>query len=267
MLKEQLLAESKTIDTEIKLDNIFESVDLTESVKEQFQTVFETSVKKHALALAESHINDIAEKAEEKVEEEVEKKTKEKEEKLKETCDKFFEHLATEWLTKNEVPIEKGIKADLFESMFTNLKTIFVEHNVILPEQSVDIVAELEDELQESKDTASSLFTQLQESKSQTVELKRTMMTEKAVADLTESQKEKVSNLIEGVEFDDRYEEKLNAMVEMAKTKTAEKPIVENAGMTQLDEGLNYQAGAKPAEKPVVSKNPMMDRYVAASSI
>lgn len=261
MLKDQLLAESKTIDTEIKLDGIFEGVELTESTKSKFEIVFAESVKKRALQLAESHIKDIAEKADEKVEDEVEKKTKEKEEKLKETCDKFFEHLATEWLKENTVAIDRSIKADLFESIMVGMKGLFVDHNVIIPESAVDVVAELEESLEETKTEASKLFDQLQESKAETVALKRSTMLEKATVGLTESQKEKVSDLIEGVEFDDKFEAKLTAMVEMAQVKATtvpqkEAPIVENLNFKP--EPLVENAKTAPSE------DPEMDMYVSA---
>ena len=65
MLKDQLLSEAQEIDASVELDSIFESVELSEDVKSKFSTVFESTVKKHAIALAESHINAIAEKADE----------------------------------------------------------------------------------------------------------------------------------------------------------------------------------------------------------
>ena len=265
MLKEQLLAESKQIDTEIKLDGIFEGVELTESVKSQFEIVFAESVKKRALELAESHIQSIAEKAEEKVEEEVEKKTKEKEEKLKETCNKFFAHLATEWLKENALPVDKGIKADLFDSVMVGMKGLFVEHNVIVPEEGVDIVAELEAEMQESKDVASKYFEQLQEQQKENIELKRDAVLKEATLGLTESQKEKVEKLIEGTEFDEKYEGKLIAMVEMAKIKSTTVPAKEQP--KPLTENLNFQGDEKPAEQPTKVVDPMMAQFVQAANL
>ena len=55
MLKELLMTEAKTIDASVALDSIFESVQLSPEAKANFSTVFEATVKKHAVALAESH--------------------------------------------------------------------------------------------------------------------------------------------------------------------------------------------------------------------
>ena len=71
MLKEQLLAEAQNLDTPVELDSIFESVELSDEVKANFTTVFEQAVKANAVKLAESHINQIAERSDELVEAQV----------------------------------------------------------------------------------------------------------------------------------------------------------------------------------------------------
>lgn len=264
MLKQQLLEEAKNIDASVKLDGIFESVELSENVKEKFSLVFESAVKKQALELAESHILTIAEKAEKAVEDEVEKKSDEAEKKFVETADKFFAHIATEWLKENEVAIDKGIKADLFESMLSGLKTVFVEHNVVLPEESVDVVAEMEEELAEAKQETSALFEQKVALASELNELKREHAIKESTAGLTESQKEKVESLIEGLDYSDKFTSKLNAIVEMATTKTvvAEKQLTENVATDVVEaDGLNYVVEAVK-EQPAQSVNRNMSQYV-----
>lgn len=270
MLKEQLLNEAKEITAFVELDAIFESVELDEDVKQTFSTVFETAVKKHALELAESHILSIAEKADKKVEEEVKEKTKKIEESLALTADKFFEHTADEWLTENKVQVHKGIKADLFESMFQGLKQLVVEHNVVLPEESVDVVAEMEEELEEAKAETSKMFESMTESKAELNALKRTMAVNEATAELTESQQEKVLNLIEGLDYSDTFETKLTAIVEMAKVSKLAKPltesVVETSEINTNDnaDGLNFVVEAVE-EKTEQTHNTAINQYVAAA--
>lgn len=266
MLKEQLLKEAENITAEVKLDSIFESVELSESVKEKFELVFESAVKKQALALAESHILAIAEKADKDVEEKVAKETEEKEKKLDEKADQFFSHLAKEWLVENKVEVDKSIKSDLFESMFVGLKGLFVEHNVTLPAESVDIVAEMEEELAESKIESSKLFDSLTEKTKELSDTKREYAIKEATANLTESQKEKVADLVEGLGYDEKFETKLTAIVEMASTKTsvAEKPLVES-GNEPDPASLNYVVEAV-VEKPTPESS-MMNAYVKASKL
>lgn len=262
MLKEQLLEEAKTIEVSVELDPIFESVDISDKVKEQFKTVFEAAVKNQSLKLAESHINAIAEKADAKVEELVEAKTEQAEKEFTKRADTFFEHLAKEWLTENKLEVDRGIKADLFESMFVGLKSLFVEHNVVLPEESVDVVAEMEEELTEAKELASSLFEQKQEVKNQFDSFKREIAIKESTKDLTESQKEKVSTLIEGLDYSDNFEEKLKSIVEFAssKTKIETKPLTE--GTVEV-ENLNFVVETQKND----NIDPMMAQYIKSAKV
>lgn len=273
MLKDQLMQEAQEIDASVELDSIFESVELSPEVQETFKTVFETTVKKHAIALAESHITAIAEKSDALVAEAVEQKVAEVEQKLTETSNKMFEHVAAEWLSENAVEVEKGIKAQLFDTMFEGLKELFIEHNVSIPAESVDVVAEMEEELQEAKEETSKLF----EAKNQLAEevkaLKREKAVNEATAELTESQKEKVLSLIEGITYGDHFEKQLNAIVEMASVvkeeKLDESVITESSDINKNieAESLNYVvevADEVPAEKQQTS-NPAMSAYIAAA--
>ncbi|QHJ75762.1 prohead core scaffold protein [Acinetobacter phage vB_AbaM_PhT2] len=272
MLKDQLLKEAQEIEVSVELDGIFESVELSEEMQQNFKTVFETAVKKNASALAESHILAIAEKADERVNEEVEAQVKAVETKLVEAADKLFEHTAKEWLAENKLEVSRGIKADLFESMFEGLKSLVVEHNVVLPEESVDVVTEMEEELQEHKEENSKLFTALTETQDELKTLKREVAVNEATSELTESQKEKVHSLIEGLEYGDTFESKLAAIVEMATATKTPAPIVESVeGRSEPEinntnndaSGLNYIAEEHTAEEP--APNAKINSYVAAA--
>ena len=157
-MKEQLLKEAQALEVSVELDGIFESANLTTEQQSKFATVFEQAVKVQAAALAESHITAIAASAEAKIEESVEAKRTEIETHLVEAANALAEHTAADWLEANQVAIDRGIKADLFESMFGGLKALVVEHNVVLPEESVDVVAELEGEVEVAKVETSKLF-------------------------------------------------------------------------------------------------------------
>ena len=108
MLKEQLIAEAQKIDASVALDSIFESVNISPEAKETFGTVFEATVKQHAVKLAESHIAKIAEKAEEEVEKNKEEAEEKAEKKIAEQASKFLDHLAKEWLTENKLAVDQS---------------------------------------------------------------------------------------------------------------------------------------------------------------
>ncbi|QOI68354.1 scaffold prohead core protein [Escherichia phage VEc74] len=251
MLKEQLIAEAQKIDASVALDSIFESVNISPEAKETFGTVFEATVKQHAVKLAESHIAKIAERAEEEVEKNKEEAEEKAEKKIAEQASKFIDHLAKEWLAENKLAVDKGIKAELFESMLGGLKELFVEHNVVVPEESVDVVAEMEEELQEHKEESARLFEELNMRDAYINYVQREVALSESTKDLTESQKEKVSALVEGMDYSDAFSSKLSAIVEMVKksnkdestiTESINTPDTEAAGLNFVTEAVEDKA-------------------------
>lgn len=268
MLKDQLLKEAQNIETSVELDSVFESVELSPEVKANFSTVFEATVKRHAVALAESHIQTIAEKAEEEVEKNKEEAEEKAEEKLKESASKFFDYLAGQWLQENQLAVDKGIKADLFESMFVGLKDLFVEHNVSIPEESVDVVAELEEALAEEQETTARLFAERNELTESISSIKRDQMIKESTAELTESQKDKVAELVEGISFTESFGSKLTSIVTMVKgsVKDTSGTITESAINKTEDDAakLNFVTEEVKEDKSAKT-SPNMSAYIAAS--
>lgn len=235
MLKEQLLAEAQNLETAVELDSIFESVDLSDDVKASFSTVFEQAVKTGAVKLAESHIKQISERADELVEAQVEKRTSEIETKLYEDANTYFDHIAGEWLKENKEAVTRDIKADLFESLVSGMKDVLADHNVVIPEGQVDIVEELEEELDENIQEVKRLFEANQLKDAEISNMKRDRCIDEKTKDLTESQIEKVQDLIEGLSYSDKFESKLSAIVEMVATKKETAPVNE-AAQTQTND-------------------------------
>lgn len=268
MLKELLMTEAQNIDAEVALDSIFESVELSPEVKAKFSTVFEATVKQHAVKLAESHIEKIATLAEEKVEEEKEKAEEKAEKKIAESAGKFLDHVAKEWMAENQVAIDRNIKADLFESLVGGMKELFVEHNVVIPEEAVDVVAELQEELAEQKDETSRLFTEVNNRDAYISYVQREVAMTEATRELTESQKEKVIGLTEGLEYSDAFGTKLAAIVEMVQTSAEASAIVESTDINTIDkdaDGLNFIVEeVTPVEAP--KQDGLMAAYVASAT-
>lgn len=269
MLKELLMTEAQTIDANVELDSIFESVELSADVKAKFETVYESAVKTAAVKLAESHIEKIATLAEEKVEEEKEKAEEKAEKKIAESAAKFLDHVAKEWLAENKLAVDRGIKADLFESMVVGLKDLFVEHNVVVPEDAVDVVAEMQEEIAEQKAETARLFEAKGALEATISEMKRDAAMNEATRDLTESQKEKVASLTEGLEYSDAFGTKLAAIVEMVQSSAEASAIVESTDINTIDkdaDGLNFVVEAVEPEETPKQSGGLMAAYVASAA-
>lgn len=274
MLKEQLMTEAQNIDVSVALDSIFESVNISPEARETFGTVFEATVKQQAIKLAESHIETIAEKAEEKVAKAKEEAEEKAEKDIQESVARFLDHLGKEWLAENKLAVDRGIKADLFESVMGGMKELFVEHNVVIPEEAVDVVAEMEEELAEQKQETARLFEEVTKRDAYINYVQRETVLGEATRELTESQKEKVSSLVEGMEYSDSFPAKLGAIVSMVKgsiteSGSNEKPITEGAINTPEDDAAALNFVSEPvveqAQKPAMSLADMA--AIAASRI
>lgn len=271
MLKDQLIAEAQNIDASVALDSIFESVNLSPEAKATFGTVFEATVKQQAVKLAESHIEMIAEKAEKEVEKNKEEAEEKADKKIQESAARFLDHVAKEWLAENQVSVDRGIKADLFESVMVGMKELFVEHNVIVPEDAVDVVAEMTEELEEQKQETARLFEEVGKRDAYINYVQREVAVNEATADLTESQKEKVGSLVEGMTYSESFSTKLSAIVEMVKgsplaeSGANEKPITEGTINTSEDDAaaLNYVSEAVEEDKTPKSAPSMADMAAA----
>lgn len=270
-LKDKLLAESseKLGAVVVELDSIFESVQLDESVKTNVATAFETAVRSAAVALAESHIVEMAASADTQLQEGIEAASVAAEAKLYEDADKFLTHLGKEWLKENALPVKTSIKAELFESMTVGLKELFIENNINVPDEQVDVIDELNTELDESTAEIKSLFDKNLALEEQISSLKKEKALSEATAGLTESQKEKVLSLVEGLEYGDNYAPKLSAIVEMvaSSAKKDQNPIQEQA--LNIDESaaaVNFEPEVIVEQNDNKQTNNSMAAYLAAAS-
>jgi hypothetical protein len=111
-----------------------------------------------------------------------------------------------QWMEENQVAIDRGIRAEVTESFIEGLRDLFVEHSINVPEDEVDVVAEMAEEL-DFKDNS------LNDAINETIELRKQLEAYKAKdilesysKGLTDTQAEKLHTLAEGVEFNDSKE-------------------------------------------------------------
>jgi exonuclease VII large subunit len=135
---------------------------------------------------------------------------------LQERVDSYLEYVSDEWMQENALAIEYGIKEQLSESFLSNLKNLFEDHYVQLPEEKYDVLENMVDKLDEME-------TKLNEQIERNVQLNRRLS--ESVADrifdavsdgLAITQKEKLASLAESVEFESEgeYREKLETLRE-----------------------------------------------------
>lgn len=260
MLREQLLHEAQEVvmHTDVELASIFEGVDISPELKGNLVSAFETAVRKQSAVLAEKYIEEIVEKSEALVEQEVEVRTETVKEALLTAHNQYLNHIGEQWLEENQVAIDTSIKAQMFDSLAESLKEIFINHNIIVPEDGVDIVEELEGELAETQVQLAAMFEKAESLQHRLNESQANAYVQARIADLAESDKERVLDLVEGVQYNDDFAEKVESIVELVES-TYDSRDYQPLNNTMF-EGLNYHA-----EEQSNKFNPEMAAYIAAS--
>jgi hypothetical protein len=222
--------------------------DLSEEFKEKARLVFESALhaktKEIQAVMEEHYAAALAEEVEEiKLE-------------LTERVDSYLEYVSSEWLEENALAVESGLKTEITESFLVNLKGLFEEHYVSMPEEKYDVLEsmvekldEMEEKLNEQIQKNIVLNNRLSESVSETV-------FNSVSEGLAVSQKDKLATLAESVEFESEtdYYHKLVTLRESYFPRNTSIPVNETESLT---EEANFQE---------VSHTPSMDSYLRALS-
>ena len=59
---------------------------------------------------------------------------------LTERVDAYLEYVCEEWMTKNELAVDHGLKTEMTESFLEGMKGLFEEHYVTIPEDKYDVL-------------------------------------------------------------------------------------------------------------------------------
>jgi hypothetical protein len=208
--KEKMQEEIEEIESQIEEDveALLSGEELSEEFKFKAKTVFEAALNARTEQIEEA----IIVKYEEQLVEEIQAIA----ESLTERVDSYLEYVSQEWIEENALAIEQGLRAEMTESFLVNLKELFENHYVSIPEERYDVIESMVDKLDEME-------TKLNEQIERNVTLNKRLaesVTDVIFSEISEglalSQKDKLASLVENVEFDseEEYREKLVALKE-----------------------------------------------------
>lgn len=129
---------------------LFEGLDLSEDFKTRASMVFEAAVNE----ASEYKVKALVEEVESNLREEFETALNESMDELVENLDSYLDYVVSEWMEENKVAIESGIRVEMAESLMDGLKELFYEHNIDIDEETIDVVKDLEEELEEIQTSA-----------------------------------------------------------------------------------------------------------------
>lgn len=188
------------------IDEIFGSDDLTEDFKEKASTVFEAAVEARCI-LEETRLQEQFETLAAELEEEFEQKLEETStamfEELSTKLDQYLDYVVEQWMEANELAIETQLRAEIAEGFMAGLQNLFAEHYITVPEDKLDVFAEMKAELDATKAKLNESIDEKLALQSVIDEATKEALLDEVSEGLAVTQSEKLRTLAEGLEFTD----------------------------------------------------------------
>ena len=253
MENKKLKKEDLEIDVKDDMDALVGGEDLSEEFKTKAATIFETAVSAKVI----SEVNQRIEELEEQYVQEITEAKEEHKSTMTEKVDGYLNYVVEEWMTENELAVEKGIRSELVEDFMTGLKTLFTEHYIDIPEEKVDLVDDLFGKVEDLEQKLDESINSNVEMKKELAEFKKEETLREVSKDLADTEKEKLGKLAEGIDFEDeqQYTEKLEVIKENYFPTSTQKTetITEELENTEEEETSSD-----------TSVDPVMSHYVSA---
>ena len=181
---------------------------LSDEFKEKASTIFEAAV--HAKV-----VDELNTKLEE-IEGEKSADSKAFQKELTEKVDGYLTYVVEEWMSENELAIDRGIRSELVEDFMSGLRTLFTEHYIDIPEEKVDMVDDLFTKVEDLETSLDEEINRGVELQKELAQFKKDDALRDATKELADTETEKISKLAEGIEYEnqEQYTEKLNVLKE-----------------------------------------------------
>lgn len=230
---DEIVEEIVSIDESIA--SMFEGMDLSEEFTSKVTMVFEAAVNEAAAAKANTIIIEKTEALEVEMNESVAAAVSG----IVENLDSYLDYVVEEWMKENELAIESGVQVEMAESLMNGLKSLFEEHNIVVDEETIDVVAALEEESAEIKAAANASINENVQLRAQIARLEADKVFNEMNEDLTITQRERLKVLSEKLDTSDlnEYASDITTLREsffkVAKKVVAEELVEEQEIMTE----------------------------------
>lgn len=219
---EDLVAEE--VDTASELAAIVEGeATLSEEFKQKTSVIFEAAVKsklsEEITRLEENYAVELAEEVETIKTDLVGK------------VDSYLNYVVETWMEDNKVAVQNGLRTEIAETFMNNMRDLFVESYIEVPESKVDLVDELAGQVEELEERLNNTTGDAISLAEELETYKRNTIIAEASRDLADTQAEKLKGLLESVDFEN--EESFVAKVNTIKESYFSKEIPE-----QLEESV-----------------------------
>jgi len=214
---------------------------LSEEFKEKTATIFEAAIKSK---LAEE-IDRLEEKYHEELAEEIESTKSD----LVEKVDSYLHYVVEQWMADNKLAVQTGLRTEIAEGFMNNLKDLFTESYIEVPESKVDLVDDLAEQVEELEEKLNNTTANAIEMAEELENFKRDAIIAEAARGLADTQVEKLKSLVNDIDFDDEetFASKVSTVKESYFTKTT-KTVSESADFDSEDEDDTVEVSESMAQ-------------------
>ena len=168
---------------------------LSDDFKAKAETIFEAAIK--------SKLSEEIDRLEEKYNEELAEEIESTKAGIVDKIDNYLNYVVENWMEENKLAVQSGLRTEIAEKFMNNLKDLFTESYIEVPESKVDLVDDLAGEVEELE---TALNDQTAKNLAMNEELegyKKDAIVREASKDLADTQIEKLKGLVENVDFED----------------------------------------------------------------
>ena len=228
------------VDFSADLNAIMENeATLSEEFKEKTAVIFEAAIK--------SKLSEEIDRLEEKYHEELEAEINSTKEDLVEKVDSYLNYVVEGWMEENKLAVQNGLRTEIAESFMNNLKDLFTESYIEVPESKIDLVDDLADQVAELEESLNTTTADAIEMAEELEAYKRDAIIQEASRDLADTQVEKLKSLVNDIDFDDEetFAQKVATVKESYFTK---KSVSESTDFESDDEDDTVEVSGSMAQ-------------------
>jgi len=238
---------------------------LAEGFKEKAATIFEAAVNskvdEHVAAKQadlDAQLEERVAALEEQYATEIEEGLNETRGELVEKIDSYLNYVVETWMEENKLAVEKGLRTEIAETFMTNLKDLFAESYIEVPESKIDLVDDLVEQVEELENKLNSQTEKNMEMSESVRSMKKEVCIREASKDLAETQVEKLRSLAESVDFTTE-EDFASKIATLKESYFAQKPVETTEAPVEM---VNESVELEEANETEISSN--MDKYLSA---
>ena len=196
---------------------------LSDDFKAKTAVIFETAIR--------SKLTEEVERLEDEYQSRLEEELNETRSDLVEKIDSYLNYVVENWMEENKLAVENGLRTEIAEGFMNNLRELFVESYIDVPESKVDLVDELAEQVEDLEEKLNVQTASMLDMHESLENFHRQSIIREASRDLAETQVEKLASLVESLDFED--EESFATKVRTVKESYFKKKVKETEEITE----------------------------------